>query len=145
MATHGRGLICLALSPDYVDNKLKLPMMAQKNESGFGTNFRITSYNVCYTKLLRKFACDQCNAQYMIADEKIGARGVKVKCKKCSHIIVVKLQPAAETEIPAPLLAGADTAGAMLGGGASAAPAVSDSGGGVWPPPDAAPAAASVV
>ncbi len=42
MATHGRGLICLALSPDYVDNKLRLPMMAQKNESGFGTNFTVS-------------------------------------------------------------------------------------------------------
>ena len=30
-----------------------------------------------------KFSCDQCSAQYMIADEKVGDRGVKVKCKKC--------------------------------------------------------------
>jgi predicted Zn finger-like uncharacterized protein len=37
-----------------------------------------------------KFSCDQCNAQYMIADGKVGARGVKVKCKKCTHIIIVK-------------------------------------------------------
>lgn len=37
-----------------------------------------------------KFSCDQCNAQYMIADEKVGERGVKVKCKKCAHIIVVR-------------------------------------------------------
>lgn len=47
-----------------------------------------------------KFSCDSCNAQYMIADEKVGARGVKVKCKKCSHIIIVK--PAAREETPAP-------------------------------------------
>lgn len=37
-----------------------------------------------------KFFCDQCNAQYMIADEKVGPKGVKVKCKKCSHLITVK-------------------------------------------------------
>src|SRR5262245_50011250 len=37
-----------------------------------------------------KFSCDQCHAQYMIADEKVGERGVKVKCKKCQHVIVVK-------------------------------------------------------
>ncbi|MFC1609366.1 GYF domain-containing protein [Myxococcota bacterium] len=48
-----------------------------------------------------KFSCDQCNAQYMIADEKVGARGVKVKCKKCAHIIIVK--PAtAEEKKPTP-------------------------------------------
>ncbi|HSI03762.1 MAG TPA: GYF domain-containing protein [Myxococcota bacterium] len=41
-----------------------------------------------------RFACDSCGAQYMIADEKVGARGVKVKCKKCGNMIVVK--PAAE-------------------------------------------------
>ena len=40
-----------------------------------------------------RFACDSCGAQYMIADEKVGARGVKVKCKKCSHMIVVKPAP----------------------------------------------------
>ena len=42
-----------------------------------------------------KFFCDQCNAQYMIADEKVGPRGVKVKCKKCSHVITVKPAAAA--------------------------------------------------
>ncbi|MBI5508892.1 MAG: zinc-ribbon domain-containing protein [Deltaproteobacteria bacterium] len=47
-----------------------------------------------------KFSCDQCNAQYMIADEKVGARGVKVKCKKCGHVIVVK--PAAAAAAPEP-------------------------------------------
>ena len=37
-----------------------------------------------------KFSCNQCNAQYVIADEKVGAKGVKVKCKKCANVIVVK-------------------------------------------------------
>lgn len=41
-----------------------------------------------------RFACDSCGAQYMIADEKVGVRGVKVKCKKCGNMIVVK--PGAE-------------------------------------------------
>ncbi|MGE4296597.1 MAG: bifunctional 3,4-dihydroxy-2-butanone-4-phosphate synthase/GTP cyclohydrolase II [Desulfovibrionaceae bacterium] len=41
MATHGRGLICLALSPDLVD-QLELPMMAQRNRSKFGTNFTVS-------------------------------------------------------------------------------------------------------
>lgn len=41
MATHGRGLICLAMDGDMVD-RLKLPMMAQSNESQFGTNFTVS-------------------------------------------------------------------------------------------------------
>lgn len=41
MATHGRGLICLSLAPHMVE-KLQLPMMATKNESGFGTNFTVS-------------------------------------------------------------------------------------------------------
>ncbi len=46
-----------------------------------------------------KFVCDSCGAQYMIADDKVGAKGVKVRCKKCSHVILVQ---------PAPTDAGAD-------------------------------------
>ena len=41
MATHGRGLICLALSPEWTD-KLQLPLMARRNESKFGTNFTVS-------------------------------------------------------------------------------------------------------
>ncbi|MEE2903102.1 MAG: AgmX/PglI C-terminal domain-containing protein [Myxococcota bacterium] len=37
-----------------------------------------------------KFSCDSCGAQYMIADEKIGRKGVKVRCKKCSFVIVLR-------------------------------------------------------
>lgn len=37
-----------------------------------------------------RFVCDSCHAQYMISDDKVGARGVKVRCKKCSHVIVVR-------------------------------------------------------
>ncbi len=41
MATHGRGLICLAMAPELVD-ALQLPMMASKNESKFGTAFTVS-------------------------------------------------------------------------------------------------------
>ncbi len=41
MATHGRGLICLSLSPEWVD-KLKLPMMTMDNKSSFGTGFTVS-------------------------------------------------------------------------------------------------------
>ncbi|ABB39233.1 GTP cyclohydrolase II [Oleidesulfovibrio alaskensis G20] len=41
MAMHGRGLICLAMAPEWVD-KLQLPLMARRNESKFGTNFTVS-------------------------------------------------------------------------------------------------------
>jgi len=28
-----------------------------------------------------RFSCDQCGAQYAIADEKVGDKGVRVRCK----------------------------------------------------------------
>src|SRR5215469_4889567 len=43
-----------------------------------------------------RFVCDSCQAQYMISDEKVGAKGAKVRCKKCGHVILVK-----RTEVPA--------------------------------------------
>src|SRR5262249_12800312 len=39
-----------------------------------------------------RFVCDSCSAQYMISDDKVGANGVKVRCKKCSHVIIVRRQ-----------------------------------------------------
>ena len=38
MATHGRGLICLALTPERCDY-LRLPLMSADNTSTFGTAF----------------------------------------------------------------------------------------------------------
>jgi predicted Zn finger-like uncharacterized protein len=37
-----------------------------------------------------KFTCDSCSAQYMISDDKVGATGVKVRCKKCGNVITVR-------------------------------------------------------
>jgi len=39
-----------------------------------------------------RFVCDSCRAQYMISDEKVGAKGVKVRCKKCGYVILVRRQ-----------------------------------------------------
>ncbi|ROQ90642.1 bifunctional 3,4-dihydroxy-2-butanone-4-phosphate synthase/GTP cyclohydrolase II [Desulfosoma caldarium] len=41
MAKYGRGLICLALTPEWVD-RLQLPMMVQNNKSPFGTAFTVS-------------------------------------------------------------------------------------------------------
>ena len=48
-----------------------------------------------------RFVCDSCHAQYMISDEKVGASGVKVRCKKCGNVIVVRppQDPGAEAEM----------------------------------------------
>ncbi len=49
-----------------------------------------------------RFTCDACKAQYMISDEKVGPNGVKVRCKKCGHIILVTRTPAAPAAVAAP-------------------------------------------
>jgi 3,4-dihydroxy 2-butanone 4-phosphate synthase/GTP cyclohydrolase II len=41
MALHGRGLICLALTPDRCD-QLDLPLMVQRNTASFGTAFTVS-------------------------------------------------------------------------------------------------------
>lgn len=41
MAKYARGLICLPMAPEMVD-KLRLPMMTQRNGSRFGTNFTVS-------------------------------------------------------------------------------------------------------
>ncbi|MDR0338839.1 MAG: bifunctional 3,4-dihydroxy-2-butanone-4-phosphate synthase/GTP cyclohydrolase II [Desulfovibrio sp.] len=41
MATHARGLVCLPMAPEWCD-RLALPLMTQRNESGFGTNFTVS-------------------------------------------------------------------------------------------------------
>ncbi len=77
-----------------------------------------------------KFTCDDCGAQYMIADEKIGPKGVKVRCKKCANVIILRPQrangslppsaPRGSTEPPPP----ADSRGVMPVVSAAVAPAV---------------------
>jgi predicted Zn finger-like uncharacterized protein len=37
-----------------------------------------------------KFTCESCSAHYMISDEKVGPNGVKVRCKKCGNVVVVR-------------------------------------------------------
>lgn len=37
-----------------------------------------------------KIVCDNCATKYSIADEKVSGKVFKIRCKKCSHVIVVK-------------------------------------------------------
>lgn len=48
-----------------------------------------------------KIVCDNCSTKYSIADEKVRGKVFKIKCKKCSHIIVVKGTEGADAGAPA--------------------------------------------
>jgi predicted Zn finger-like uncharacterized protein len=37
-----------------------------------------------------KIVCDNCGAKYSIADEKVAGKVFKIRCKKCTHVIVVR-------------------------------------------------------
>jgi predicted Zn finger-like uncharacterized protein len=37
-----------------------------------------------------KFLCENCKAKYQIADEKVAGRTVRMKCRKCGHMIEVE-------------------------------------------------------
>lgn len=70
-----------------------------------------------------RFVCDRCRAQYMISDDKVGPKGVKVRCKKCSHVIWVRRDETGETLAPPSEPPGAPTGEHAL------PPAPSDEGG----------------
>ena len=54
-----------------------------------------------------KIVCDACSAKYSIADEKVQGKVFKIRCKKCSNIIVVRgTGGAEEAAAPAPAPAG---------------------------------------
>ena len=51
-----------------------------------------------------KIICDSCGTKYSISDDKVRGKVFKIRCKKCSHIIVVKgnaeSAPPAAAEVP---------------------------------------------
>jgi predicted Zn finger-like uncharacterized protein len=59
-----------------------------------------------------KFLCEQCKAKYQIADEKAAGKTVRMKCRKCGHLIEVRAA-VTETSVssvpPAPGRQGAPT------------------------------------
>jgi predicted Zn finger-like uncharacterized protein len=69
-----------------------------------------------------RFVCDSCRAQYMISDDKIGAKGVKIRCKKCGHVIVVRPNgAAAPKDEGSPGASAPETAAAASSNGANGA------------------------
>lgn len=44
------------------------------------------------------FSCDKCGRKYSIADERVGDKGVKIRCKHCQNLIVVSPPPVVGAE-----------------------------------------------
>jgi predicted Zn finger-like uncharacterized protein len=65
-----------------------------------------------------KFTCNSCSAQYMISDEKVGPSGVKVRCKKCGNVVLVRRATEEQAAPPADV---AGTNGAVAPRGAEGA------------------------
>jgi predicted Zn finger-like uncharacterized protein len=49
-----------------------------------------------------KIVCDACQAKYSISDDKVQGKVFKIRCKKCSNIIVVRGSAGAAEPAPAP-------------------------------------------
>ncbi|RYE92292.1 MAG: hypothetical protein EOO75_07025 [Myxococcales bacterium] len=41
-----------------------------------------------------KFLCDNCKAKYQIADDKVAGKTVRMKCRKCGHLIEIRASAA---------------------------------------------------
>jgi predicted Zn finger-like uncharacterized protein len=50
-----------------------------------------------------KIVCEACQAKYSISDEKVRGKAFKIRCKKCSHIIVVRASDAGSGASPLPI------------------------------------------
>ncbi|MBA3503522.1 MAG: zinc-ribbon domain-containing protein [Myxococcota bacterium] len=46
-----------------------------------------------------KLTCDSCSAKYSIADDRVAGKVFKIRCKKCSHVIIVRGVTAAPATI----------------------------------------------
>jgi predicted Zn finger-like uncharacterized protein len=57
---------------------------------------------------LMKIICDSCGTKYSISDDKVRGKVFKIRCKKCSHIIVVRGGESQEDASAAPAPAAAD-------------------------------------
>src|SRR5262245_32478404 len=55
-----------------------------------------------------KIICDSCGTKYSISDDKVRGKVFKIRCKKCSHIIVVRGGEGQEEAAAAPAAAAAE-------------------------------------
>ncbi|WP_394837878.1 zinc-ribbon domain-containing protein [Pendulispora rubella] len=84
-----------------------------------------------------KFLCEQCKAKYQISDDKVAGKTVRMKCRKCGHMIEVRAE-VTETSVsrgmPKELQARAAAEGSAAGSGAHAASTSAASAGGSGAP-----------
>ena len=59
-----------------------------------------------------KFVCSNCSTQYLISDDKVGSKGVKVRCKRCGNVIIVR-PPSFDDEAAEPLATAPGISGAQ--------------------------------
>ena len=52
-----------------------------------------------------KFLCDKCKTRYTISDEKVRGKVLKIRCKNCAHIIVVR-EPGEDIPVTATIVSG---------------------------------------
>src|SRR2546421_9474981 len=50
-----------------------------------------------------KIVCEACQAKYSISDDKVRGKAFKIRCKKCSHIIVVRAADGGSGAAPMPI------------------------------------------
>ena len=50
-----------------------------------------------------KIVCEACQAKYSISDDKVRGKAFKIRCKKCSHIIVVRAADGSSSASPLPI------------------------------------------
>src|SRR5437867_1187598 len=75
-----------------------------------------------------KIVCEACQAKYSISDDKVRGKAFKIRCKKCSHIIVVRSgEGSSSAQLPVQPSGGSGTAPI-----ASAAPAAAASNENTW-------------
>jgi predicted Zn finger-like uncharacterized protein len=73
-----------------------------------------------------KIVCDACQAKYSISDDKVQGKVFKIRCKKCSNIIVVRGGAGAAEPAPAPQQEAKDTRVYDYGYEGGGAPAADD-------------------
>lgn len=73
-----------------------------------------------------RFACDRCKTRYLIADERVRGKILKIRCKTCANVITVKegMEAPAEEHAAAAGGSGASGAGEVLPAAPAAAAAV---------------------
>jgi predicted Zn finger-like uncharacterized protein len=72
-----------------------------------------------------KFFCEQCKAKYQIADEKVAGKTVRMKCRKCGHLIELRAEVTESSAIAhaPPAAPGTSSSGGLAGqAGAAARP-----------------------